>query len=437
MQMVEAARRREALDQASTPVELPPAPEAIEVEVSTPDGPRSVPLGRCFKSEKPLRALPPQGDPLFVPVAELAVAEAQRRGMQNGPSEGLVKSVTQDIKALQAHNLAGFEDVQRMFAPWGTFNRHTVTSRRVQSYRYQFESPVVLGQAGTGKTKLFKDLKEAIAFFQEWCLPSRRLKTVGCLTCAVCNVQGMQGHVTCMAAGEPVRLTEVWAKVHCPDYVPLEGGVIPTPIGPQADSAQHPLPAENSPKYTHSAGMLGHQGANGGAGGTNERYTPEYIWKPALEAWRRTQFDLDPSTTDTSPIPAAVRYTKERSGLLHPWDVLGSEPIFMWGNFPYSLNTQFVPRLERYWEEGWIDHAFILEKTDNRTDWYQTLLRICSAFCLIDHAIAHVGETGKEDNGGFFGSTLFYLGSDPGVFRDAYDFLGPICQVTTPEHFAY
>jgi hypothetical protein len=440
MQLIEAARRRAALSEVSTPVELPATPE-VQVEVQTSEGPRRVNLGRVFKSEKGLRALPPQTDEKFIPVAELAVSEAQRRGMQNGPSEGLVKSVTRDIEAFQAHNLTGFEDVQRMFAPWGTFKRHTVMSRSVQRYRYQFEAPVVLHQTGAGTTKLFTDLREAIAFYQEWCLPSRRLKTVGCLTCQRCQVDGEPGTVTCTDGeiGGPVKLTEVWAKTHCDRYVPLKGGVVPTPIGRQANSPQHPLPPRSdtsAPKYTHSAGMLGHQGANGGAGGTNERYTPEYIWKPALEAWHRSQFDLDPATTDDSPIPAAVRYTKHRSGLLMPWDVLGSEPIFMWGNFPYSLNTQFVPRLERYWEEGWIDHAFILEKTDNRTGWYQTLLGICSAFCLIDHSIGHVSEAGEEEKGGFFGSTLFYLGPDADIFYDAYAELGPICQVVPRDFFA-
>lgn len=441
MQLIEASRRREALSVVSTPVEV--LPEEPSLMVTMGGDSTVVPLGRAFRSEKALRALPSQEDPAFLSVAQLAVSEAQRRGMQ-GPSEGLVRSVTNDVKALTQHGLDGFDEVQLLFAPWGVFDRFTVTNKRVQRFRYQFSAPSVLHQH-QGITKLFTDLKEAIAFYQDWCLPSRRLKTVGCLTCQNCDLEG--GQVNCGAVGQPVKLTEIWAKGRCLDYSPLSGDTTKTPFGLQAKSSQVVLPTKPAtpaaPEYTHSAGMLGHQGAGGGAGGSDEYYTPEYIWRPALAAWERSEFDLDAATTDNSPIPARVRYTKDRSGLLLPWDVNGADeagkpvPIFTWGNFPYSLNGVFVPRLERYWEEGAISHAFILEKTDNRTGWYQTLLRICTAFCLIDHGVGHISEAGEEEKGGFFGSTLFYLGDRPELFHDAYDFLGPICQVTTREHFAY
>ncbi|MBT9316257.1 DNA N-6-adenine-methyltransferase [Leptothoe spongobia] len=161
----------------------------------------------------------------------------------------------------------------------------------------------------------------------------------------------------------------------------------------------------------------------------DERWTPEKYWLPALDMHSRAAFDLDPATCDGATVPARCRYTKENNGLLLPWDA-----DLLWANWPYSENREWTDKFITEYERGAIATAFILDKTDNRTYWYQTLIRAADAYCLVDHGIRHL----NTDGGAQFGSTIFYYGPDPVAFAKAYQhlgFIGQTLRLATDEQF--
>lgn len=389
MQLIEADRRREGLTMADPK------------------------LGDLYQSEGTLRALPSLSDPDFLPVAQAARDEAIARG-DDAPTPALVQGVRSDRAALEDLGLRDSQDLQRLMAPWGIFRGHVPLSRKTSRYRYQFSCEHEPHR--TGLTKLFPDLRGAAQFYLDWCSSINRSKLKGCPNCRFAQ-PGDGGEIVCGASQNPVKLPHVWDKRACglfePGWVPEAWQV--------ATTLPAPVPA---PVSDHSAGMLGRQGAKGS--GTDEHGTPPYIWQAPLEEWGRTEYDLDPSTADWAGVPARVRYTREVSGLLNSWD-LGS-PSFIWCNFPYSENSEWVARFLQYWHQGAIAHGFVLEKTDNRTAWYNDLLRNCTAFCLLARGVAHIAPDGTEANSGFFGSTVFYFGDDLPRFKNAYQGIGTVCQ---------
>ncbi|MCG9891068.1 MAG: DUF3102 domain-containing protein [Thermosynechococcaceae cyanobacterium MS004] len=155
--------------------------------------------------------------------------------------------------------------------------------------------------------------------------------------------------------------------------------------------------------------------------GTDEHYTPEWVWKPALEVVGTDRFGLDPaSNSHHSPnVPAETVYTIEDDGLSQPWE---AESI--WVNPPFSRMEEFAVKANE--APG---HLFFLAKCDCRPAWFEMLCELCTAFVLIHKSVKFLGN----DNSSFFGVVIFYRGPDPDKFFRAYSPLGTVCQPLVPE----
>ena len=365
-------------------------------------------------------------------VLERAAQESRDRGYEE-VSGTLVERAASDLQTERETGLT-LGEVQKLFAPYGTFRQARAFTRKARPFRYEFLHGPNMHPVHTGSThKLFKTLEEALTWYAEYCQPDRQLTGPGCLTCTNCQATDA-AEIWCRKNAEAISLQHVWEGMRkCPGYNAISGEVEETPLGPVGQSEQVEIPAKPYQPKEHSAGMLGTAGAKGN--GTDEHYTPEKYWQPALEMLDLDEFDLDPATFDECPIPARVKYTKERSGLTNTWNVSKGLPISMWANFPYSMNAEFTREFEFYFKSGVIGQAFLLEKTDNGVDWYKKLLDLCTSFLLVNERIKHLSPDGGK-NGGFFSSTLFYFGDSPEQFHDAYSHLGAVCQVMPREMYA-
>lgn len=183
-------------------------------------------------------------------------------------------------------------------------------------------------------------------------------------------------------------------------------------------------------KSTHPAGVIA-------SAKTNEHPTPEWIWRPGLEMFGIDGYDLDPSSFTASPIPCKNIYTKADDGLQQHW-----KAKHVWSNFPYSARDeddkliqkylgQWVSKLCQSYDNGNVEHALTLVKSDCRTEWFHELLEYASCYCFIKGGVKHVGSSGTS----FFGSMLFYLGSEVDKFYHCYSSIGMIGQVLHPGMF--
>lgn len=385
-----------------------------------------------LKSDRAHRELRNVADVDRSDVLEAAASESRDRGLDSITS-GTIQGVLADKEAELT-----FEEVQKVFAPYGTFKRvDAAWNRKMKGRRFMFEVGPNMNEArSTSVCKTFKTLPEAMAYYAEH-LPERyKLTGKGCLTCRNCSAtEGSE--IYCSSKQQLIPLHQVWTGMSgCQPYLPIapqEKPDLTLRHAPTREVATGQV--EISSSKQHPAGMIGTSGAKGN--GTDEHGSPEKYWKPWLDLTGRERYDLDPFTYSTSPIPTAHRFTKEDDGLARSWAVLGEGVgITMWANFPYSLNAECADKFLAELHEGHIQHALVLEKTDNGVGWYKKLLQVCTSFLLIDERVKHVSpEEGKGKSGGFFSSTLFYFGGDPEVFHEAYEDLGFVCQVIPAEMY--
>lgn len=172
----------------------------------------------------------------------------------------------------------------------------------------------------------------------------------------------------------------------------------------------------------HPAGVLASSAKNSDDPTKNERYSPEYIWKPALVVVGQEIFSLDPATNckHNPVVPCKTAYTLLDSGMQYDWI---AESI--WSNFPYSNIGMFIKKYLYHWEKGHFTHGFTLTKNDCATRWYQALAKSATAMCLIGHRITH-GSPDEDMNTSFFASCLFYHGPNLQLFYEQYEPLGTV-----------
>lgn len=114
-------------------------------------------------------------------------------------------------------------------------------------------------------------------------------------------------------------------------------------------------------------------------------------------------------------------YTKDDSSLEIPWDW----PT-IWLNQPYSrgLVSAFANKLcDEYAAHRFAAINLINSATD--TDWYQRMVRTCSAICQPDHRISFE-IMGAPAVGNLYSQTFFYLGNDVKAFAEEYRQYGAI-----------
>lgn len=171
--------------------------------------------------------------------------------------------------------------------------------------------------------------------------------------------------------------------------------------------------------------------------GSDVYLTPEKLWRPALQAFERTEYDLDPACNDASNpnVPALRFFTAHDNGLQQSWSnqmevstIDGSksnrlaQADLVWCNPPFSLMEEFVDKLLEELHEQNIANVIWLAKCDCRPEWYKKLCRNCDLQAQVHGSVNWVGEA----NGSFFGVTLFYFGDYPELFIKAYEEIATI-----------
>lgn len=141
-----------------------------------------------------------------------------------------------------------------------------------------------------------------------------------------------------------------------------------------------------------------HQGLS--SGGTDEHYTPEYLWRAAQQFWGGC-IDLDPcsNSSDSPNVEAEQHYTIESNGLNQDW--YGR----IWCNPPYSDTWSWVVKgieeLKR--DNAW--SLIYLVKNDNRTSWYKLALDAAFSICVVQGYV----KFGNATNSAPFGSILIAI----------------------------
>jgi len=173
-----------------------------------------------------------------------------------------------------------------------------------------------------------------------------------------------------------------------------------------------PLPTEertDKPHVTHNSG-------------NNEWYTPpEYI-----EAAHGVmgQIDLDPASSDLAnkTVRAATYYTVENNGLFFDWAGC------VWMNPPYSSDSigSFCKKLAEHVQEGDVTEACVLVNNATETGWFNTILDIASAVCLIKGRVKFIDTDGNPSGAPLQGQIVLYIGESTEQFASEFSKFGRI-----------
>lgn len=156
--------------------------------------------------------------------------------------------------------------------------------------------------------------------------------------------------------------------------------------------------------------------------GNNEWYTPA----PFIEAARQAMgsIDTDPASSEVAnrTVQAGKFFTAEHDGLKQAW--AGS----VWMNPPYAqpLIADFATALATKYKAGEIDQACVLVNNGTETAWFQTLLDVASAVCLIKTRVKFIDPEGKPSGAPLQGQAVIYIGAGVGDFAEAFGTFGKV-----------
>lgn len=156
--------------------------------------------------------------------------------------------------------------------------------------------------------------------------------------------------------------------------------------------------------------------------GENEWYTPKKYIDAAREVMG--EIDLDPASSDKANkvVCATEYYTKENDGLNKKWE--GN----VWMNPPYaqSLIEKFIDKMVKSFNEDSINQAIVLVNNATETGWFQKLLGVCSAVCLVKGRIKFIDMNGKPSGAPLQGQAILYLGENTSKFNKEFSNFGII-----------
>jgi len=148
---------------------------------------------------------------------------------------------------------------------------------------------------------------------------------------------------------------------------------------------------------------------------------PEYI-----ESARKLmgKIDLDPASNKQAQknIKAEVYYTKEKNGLTKPW--AGN----VWMNPPYSqpLVKDFCNTLVKKYNAGEINQACVLINNATETEFFQNMLKVCTAVCFIKGRVKFIDKNGEATGTPLQGQVIIYFGNESKKFKDLFSKYGEI-----------
>ena len=155
--------------------------------------------------------------------------------------------------------------------------------------------------------------------------------------------------------------------------------------------------------------------------GNNEWYTPA----PFIAAARAVMggIDLDPASSEIAnrTVQAAKFYTAETDGRLQEW--AGR----VWMNPPYAqpLIADFCEALATRVEAGSVTAACVLVNNGTETAWFQRLLDVASAVCLIRGRVKFLDPDGNP-GAPLQGQAVVYIGDKRGQFAEHFRQFGKV-----------
>ena len=153
-----------------------------------------------------------------------------------------------------------------------------------------------------------------------------------------------------------------------------------------------------------------------------EWYTPPDI----IERARRVMsgINLDPYTSEVAQrtVQATYYFTAQTDGILSDWPNVRS----VWANPPYGkgLIEPCINRLVSEYEQRRYQTAIVLINNATETAWFQRLLQITSAGCMIYRRIDFIDGSGVAKNQNTRGQIALYVGREPDAFEDEFRPLG-------------
>ena len=155
-----------------------------------------------------------------------------------------------------------------------------------------------------------------------------------------------------------------------------------------------------------------------GTGVTASKWTGEDTWytpKKYIEAARAVMggIDLDPASSAFAQktVKATKYYTKDDSGLDHPWQ----GRVFLNPPYKMPLIRQFVEKLIA---ES-VGEAILLTNNNTDTTWWHKAMNEAQAVCLTAGRISFYNEEG-ESSSPTNGQTFFYFGANVDRFSDVF-----------------
>lgn len=144
------------------------------------------------------------------------------------------------------------------------------------------------------------------------------------------------------------------------------------------------------------------------ATGNNEWYSPSCYVESARMVMG--SIDVDPASSDIANqiIRARTYYTAEDNGLTKKW--AGN----VWMNPPYAqpLITEFCNLLVEKYRSGEVKQACVLVNNATETQWYQSMMAVCSAICFIKGRVKFLDKDGISSGAPLQGQSILYFGEN-------------------------
>ena len=156
--------------------------------------------------------------------------------------------------------------------------------------------------------------------------------------------------------------------------------------------------------------------------GNMEWYTPPEI----IERARLVMgvIDCDPASTAQANeiIRADCFYTIEDDGLTKPWNGC------VWLNPPYGQPeiAQFAEAVVAKNAAREFDQACVLVNNATETNWFQSMLRDCTAVCFLKGRVKFIDCDGNATGAPLQGQALLYFGDDASVLKEHFGDLGVV-----------
>ena len=155
--------------------------------------------------------------------------------------------------------------------------------------------------------------------------------------------------------------------------------------------------------------------------GENEWYTPpEYI-----DAARGAmgEIDCDPASSKLAnrTVRAELYFTADENGLAHEWNGR------VWMNPPYAqpLCQQFCAALVAKYQAKEIEQACVLVNNATETAWFQEMLSVCAAICLVKGRVRFLDVAGNP-GAPLQGQAVLYFGRRQATFQKNFEQFGKV-----------